>query len=216
MAASGWLHGALHVRKGSQTGLHLRSRFRRKSDEAALAVAILTISGVELLAEFMHDEAAPGFARQLVDWQAPFSLVNTYGLFASMTTSHVEIVVEGSNDGQNWQAYEFKYKPGDLARRPPWVAPYQPRLDWQMWFAALGDYQENRWFSNFMLRLMQGTPEVNSLLATNPFPDKPPLYMRAEAFEYHFTDFSARKATGDWWQRERKGLYFPEVSLRER
>ena len=156
----------------------------------------------------------PGFARQLVDWQAPFDLVNSYGLFAVMTTSRTEIVVEGSNDGQTWQAYEFKYKPGDLARRPPWVAPYQPRLDWQMWFAALGSYQENPWFANFMIRLMQGTPEVTALLEKNPFPNGPPLYIRAVAYDYQFTDFTARRATGDWWRRERKGLYFPEVSLR--
>ena len=110
---------------------------------AVLAVVILMISGSEMLATFEQGAAVPGFARQLVDWQAPFYLANSYGLFAVMTTSRIEIVVEGSNDGQTWQAYEFKYKPGDLARRPPWVAPYQPRLDWQMWFAALGRYQEN-------------------------------------------------------------------------
>ena len=88
-----------------------------------------------------------------------------------MTTSRDEIVVEGSNDGQTWQAYEFKYKPGNLARRPSWVAPYQPRLDWQMWFAALGTYQQNRWFANLMIRLLQGSPEVTALLEKNPFPD---------------------------------------------
>ena len=155
----------------------------------------------------------PSFARQLVSWQAPFDLANTYGLFAVMTTSRIEIVVEGSNDGQTWRAYEFKYKPGNVARRPPWVAPYQPRLDWQMWFAALGNYQENPWFSNFMIRILQGTPEVTALLASNPFPNGPPRYVRAVAYDYHFSDFSARQATGDWWRRERKGLYFPEVSL---
>ena len=167
-----------------------------------------------MLVTFEQGSAVPGFARQLVDWQAPFDLVNSYGLFAVMTTSRIEIVVEGSNDGQTWQAYEFKYKPGDLARRPPWVAPYQPRLDWQMWFAALGTYQQNRWFANFMIRLLQGTPEVTALLENNPFPNGPPRYVRAVAYDYHFTDFTTRRATGDWWRRERKGLYFPEVSLR--
>lgn len=182
---------------------------------AALAVVILMISGSEMLMNFRQRDAVPSFARQLVDWQAPFQLVNSYGLFAVMTTSRVEIVVEGSNDGQNWQAYEFKYKPGDSAHRPPWVAPYQPRLDWQMWFAALGDYQENRWFSNFMIRLMQGAPEVIALLGNNPFPNGPPLHIRAVAYDYQFTEFNTRRATGDWWRRERKELYFPEVSLRQ-
>ena len=180
---------------------------------AALAVLILVISSSEMLGTFKQGGAVPGFARQLVSWQAPFDLANTYGLFAVMTTSRSEIVVEGSNDGQIWQAYDFQYKPGDVARRPPWVAPYQPRLDWQMWFAALGNYQENPWFSNFMIRLLQGTPEVTALLASNPFPNVPPRYVRAVAYDYHFTNFNLRRATGDWWQRERKALYFPEVSL---
>jgi len=181
---------------------------------AVLTVLILMISGSEMLETFKQGGAVPGFARQFVSWQAPFDVVNTYGLFAVMTTSRIEIVVEGSNDGQNWQAYDFKYKPGNVAHRPTWVAPYQPRLDWQMWFAALGTYQENRWFSNFMIRLLQGAPEVLTLLATNPFPKGPPRYVRAVAYDYHFTDISARRATGDWWRREREGLYFPEVSLR--
>jgi hypothetical protein len=181
---------------------------------AVLAVLILMISGSEMLGIFKQEGAVPGFARQLVSFQAPFDLANTYGLFAVMTTSRIEIVVEGSNDGQIWQAYDFAYKPGNVARCPTWVAPYQPRLDWQMWFAALGTYQENRWFSNFMIRLLQGVPEVTTLLATNPFPNGPPRYVRAVAYDYHFTDSSARRATGDWWRREREGLYFPEVSLR--
>jgi predicted DCC family thiol-disulfide oxidoreductase YuxK len=183
---------------------------------AALALVILTISGSEMLEDFQQGSMVPGFARQLVDWQSHFNLANSYGLFRVMTTSRIEIVVEGSNDGQTWQAYEFKYKPGDLARRPPWVAPYQPRLDWQMWFAALGTYEQNQWFSNLMIRLMQGSPEVNALLENNPFPNGPPLHIRAAAYDYQFTDFNTRRATGDWWRRERKELYFPEVSLRRR
>jgi hypothetical protein len=179
--------------------------------KAALAVVILMISSSEMLGTFEQGAAVPRFARQLVEWQAPFYLANSYGLFAVMTTSRTEIVVEGSNDGQTWQAYEFKYKPGDLARRLPWVAPYQPRLDWQMWFAALGTYQQNRWFVNFMVRLIQGSPEVTALLERNPFPSGPPLYVRAVAYDYHFTNFTARRATGDWWRRDRNGLYFPVV-----
>jgi len=182
---------------------------------AVLAVVILTISGGEMLDDFQHGGMVPGFVRQLIDWQSPFDLVNSYGLFRVMTTSRLEIVIEGSNDGQTWQAYEFKFKPGDLARRPPWVAPYQPRLDWQMWFAALGTYQQNPWFSNFMIRLLEGSPEVTALLEKNPFSNRPPRYVRALIYEYRFTDFTTHRATGDWWRRENKGTYFPEVSLRE-
>src|ERR1035437_3158627 len=216
---SRWLPTGLIVRltEGNRAGRAASTLASAgKVMRAALAVVILMISASEMLMAFRQRDAVPSFARQLVDWQVPLQLVNSYGLFAVMTTSRVEIVVEGSNDSHNWQAYEFKYKPGDPAHRPPWVAPYQPRLDWQMWFAALGVYQHNRWFSNFMIRLMQGTPEVNALLENNPFPNGPPLYIRAVAYDYQFTDFSTRRATGDWWRRERKGLYFPEVSLRLR
>jgi len=181
---------------------------------AVLAVLILMISGSELLATLGQRGVLPDFVRQLVRWQAPFSLANSYGLFAVMTTSRLEIVLEGSNDGLTWQPYEFKYKPGNLARRPPWVAPYQPRLDWQMWFAALGNYQQNGWFNNFMIRLMQGAPEVTSLLQKNPFPNGPPVYVRAVAYDYHFTNVSSRRATDDWWRRDHEELYFPEASLR--
>ncbi len=140
---------------------------------------------------------------------APFRSVNSYGLFAVMTTQRNEIIVEGSNDGVNWLPYEFKYKPGDLNRRPVFVAPFQPRLDWQMWFAALGNYQQNPWFGNFCTRLLQGSPDVLKLLAKNPFPGKPPRFIRAELFNYRFTSFTERRATGAWWRREPLGEYMP-------
>jgi len=146
---------------------------------------------------------------------APFRTVNNYGLFAVMTTERNEIIVEGSNDGTNWLAYEFKYKPGDVKHRPAFVAPLQPRLDWQMWFAALGTYQQNPWFENFCERLLQGPPEVLALLAKNPFPEHPPRFIRAQFYNYKFTDFTERRATGAWWKREFIGKYMPVVSLRE-
>ena len=131
-----------------------------------------------------------------------------------MTTTRPEIVVEGSNDGREWLEYEFKYKPGDVKRAPPVVAPHQPRLDWQMWFAALGDYRNNPWFVNFMVRLLEGSPEVLALLAKNPFPNAPPRYIRAARYDYHFTGPAARRAEGAWWRRTFMGLYFPVASLR--
>jgi predicted DCC family thiol-disulfide oxidoreductase YuxK len=143
----------------------------------------------------------------------PFRSINGYGLFAVMTTSRHEIIVQGSNDGVHWLDYEFKYKPGDVNRRPGFVAPFQPRLDWQMWFAALGDYRQNPWFGNFCVRLLQGSPEVLSLLEKNPFPGKPPFYIRAEVFDYHFSNVTERWATGAWWTREDLGEYLPVVSL---
>ena len=143
-----------------------------------------------------------------------FHLLSGYGLFAVMTTSRPEIIIEGSDDGQQWKPYEFKYKPGDLDRHLPWVAPYQPRLDWQMWFAALSSYRENPWFSQLIVRLLEGEPAVTGLLARNPFPGKPPRLIRAVTYDYHFTDWSTRRSTGAIWTRSSIGEYFPQVSLR--
>jgi predicted DCC family thiol-disulfide oxidoreductase YuxK len=145
---------------------------------------------------------------------SPFQIINSYGLFAVMTTTRPEIVVEGSNDGVTWLAYEFKCKPGGLNRQPPWVAPHQPRLDWQMWFAALGDYQSDPWIVRFMARLLQGSPEVLRLLGHNPFPEGPPRYVRAQLYQYSFTTPAEKKSTGAWWSRELKGVYVPVLSLR--
>jgi len=171
-------------------------------------VAIGTIS-VLLFLQLFSVPLPPG-GPQILRAVDPLRLVNSYGLFAVMTTTRPEIIVEGSNDGLNWRAYEFPYKPGDVNRRPPIVAPYQPRLDWQMWFAALGSYQENRWFVNLMLRLLQGEPRVLRLLAYNPFPKVPPKYVRARVYQYHFTHWGERA----WWTREESGMYFPAVSLK--
>ncbi len=144
---------------------------------------------------------------------APFLVVNSYGLFAVMTTTRPEIVVEGSNDGQQWREYEFRDKPGSISRRPPWNIPHQPRLDWQMWFAALGDPADAPWFSNFLVRLLENSRPVLSLLAANPFPDHPPKYVRATLYEYRFADAATHAATGQWWVRWEAGGYFPVVGL---
>jgi len=173
----------------------------------ALAIVIVMISGVELWDMFSGEQSS------LVSAVSPFGIVNTYGLFAVMTTSRPEIIVQGSNDRETWVDYEFKYKPGDVRRPPRWVAPYQPRLDWQMWFAALGSWRSNAWFGNLMVRLLEGSPEVLGLLAKNPFPGGPPKYVRAVVYDYSFTDFRTRQATGEWWQRTERGRYFPEISL---
>ena len=132
-----------------------------------------------------------------------------------MTTSRPEIVIEGSADGANWQAYEFKYKPGDVYRRLRWVAPHQPRLDWQMWFAALSNSQSNPWFQQLLLGLLEGRSEVTSLFAFNPFPNQPPRFIRAVTYDYHFTDWATRRKTGAVWARTVMGQYFPAVSLKK-
>ena len=154
--------------------------------------------------------------RMVPQLASPLELVNSYGLFRVMTTTRNEIVVEGSDDGRSWREYEFKWKPGDTKRRPGFVAPHQPRLDWQMWFAALGSARQNPWFQGFLLGLLEGSPQVLALLEKNPFPDQPPRYVRALLYEYRFTDPAEREATGAWWRRELKGLYFRPASLQAR
>jgi hypothetical protein len=150
---------------------------------------------------------------EILSMMAPFRSINSYGLFANMTEERPEIVIEGSRDGAEWIAYEFHYKPGRLDRRPPFVAPHQPRLDWQMWFAALGRWERNLWFVRMIGRLLEGSDSVEALLAHNPFGDAPPRFIRAVLYEYTFTGFQQKRQTGEWWERSRKGLYFPEITL---
>ena len=151
----------------------------------ALAALVVFVTAFQLIDTFLHVRWAP--AETVMSAVAPFEIINTYGLFAVMTTSRPEIVIEGSADGVTWLAYEFKYKPGELTRRPAWVEPYQPRLDWQMWFAALGDYQSDPWTVQLMAKLLDGSPAVLVLFGKNPFPGSPPRYVRALLYEYRFT-----------------------------
>jgi len=183
---------------------------------AALTLLILPLGFVRIIENTTTQLPEPVAA--LARYASPFQVVNSYGLFAVMTTERLEIVVEGSNDGEQWQAYEFPYKPGDVTRAPRWAAPYQPRLDWQMWFAALSDYRTNPWFVTFCERLLEGSPEVAALLAKNPFPDHPPRYVRAVTYDYRFSTWDEHRQTGSntrvWWHREPRGEYLPPVGLR--
>ena len=148
-----------------------------------------------------------------------FHFVGTYGAFGGITRHRYEIVVEGTDesvitDSTKWREYEFKGKPGDPSRLPPQIAPYHLRLDWLMWFAAMGSYQRHPWFVHLVAKLLQGDRPVMSLLKTNPFPDEPPQFVRALLYEYRFSASEAKKKAGLWWVREPKGMYFPTVSLR--
>jgi len=180
----------------------------------AIALLVLLLTVPQVFHMFSSGSRSRSGSNALQEWFAPFRTFNSYGLFAVMTRPRYEIIVQGSNDGQTWLDYEFKYKPGDPQRRPGFVAPHQPRLDWQMWFAALGDYRSNPWFVQFCGRLLQNSPDVPALLKTNPFPTAPPRYVRALLYEYHFTDRATRRETGAWWRRELKGEYLPVLSLR--
>ena len=185
---------------------------RRMATIAVNAVALLMVFLSLVQMDERFGGSPPGPALAIDDIFEPFHIVSPYGLFSVMTTERDEIIVEGSDDGQQWLEYEFRYKPGDIKRAPPWNIPHQPRLDWQMWFAALDDPQRLPWFSRFLERLLENEPSVTGLLEKNPFPDKPPTYVRAELYEYTYA--GRDRAPGQWWKRRLAGLYFPKARLR--
>ena len=178
-----------------------------------LAIIIAFLGLVQLSVSVFGYWNQPIAVQEVVKTVSPLSIVNRYGLFTVMTTDRPEIVIEGSSDGVNWKEYKFRYKPSDLDKVLPLVAPYQPRLDWQMWFAALGSYQRNPWFIKLIERLASNTPEVLELLEENPFPDKRPIYIRALRYKYEFTNYSERQEGGNIWKRELLGYYLPEVRV---
>lgn len=179
-----------------------------------LFAAVVFYSSSEQLMLVLHQdrEQRPSALTRLL---APLQIVNNYGPFAVMTTLRYEIQIEGSNDKQQWLPYEFRYKPGDPARHLSWNIPHQPRLDWQMWFAALSSPDTNAWFRNLLIRLLQNKKSVTGLFARNPFPDHAPGFVRARFYEYHFTTPGQRKKTGDIWKRRLVAEYYPAVSLKE-
>jgi len=181
---------------------------------SSFLAAFILISSLGMMADSFAHISLPRPIEDLLVAISPMRSVNNYGLFAVMTTQRDEIILEGSRDGEHWLPYEFRYKPGNVRQAPRWAMPHQPRLDWQMWFAALGTWRENQWVLALMERLLQGEPAVTRLLADNPFAGHPPRYIEATVWEYHFTDFKTRAQTGDWWSREFKGLYCPIVSLK--
>jgi len=181
-----------------------------------IGVVLLTMpmNAVLIFNAFEPEMKWPRPLEQMYGAVASYRIVNGYGLFRVMTKERPEIILEGSDDAIEWKAYEFKWKPGALDRMPGFVEPHQPRLDWQMWFAALGDVRQNPWFLALAFRLLENSPDVVHLLGKNPFPDKPPRYLRAEIYRYRFTTMAEHRQTGAWWQREDARTYLPTVSLR--
>ncbi|ATB50934.1 hypothetical protein MYMAC_006591 [Corallococcus macrosporus DSM 14697] len=188
----------------------------RTGVSALVASPLLVLGASEVLRRFSgwqrHQPERVGSMMTWLESRArPLRSVNPYGLFSVMTVQRPEIRVEGSDDGEHWKEYAFRYKVGDPARPPRQVAPHQPRLDWQMWFAALGS--PPGWFVAFLARLLEGSPDVLGLLADNPFPERPPRMVRAVLYDYRMTDLAERRRTGSWWRREALGLYVPPLSL---
>lgn len=141
-----------------------------------------------------------------------WNLINTYGAFGVVGRTRDEIVIEGSDNGADWKEYEFLAKPGDPKRRPPFIAPYQSRIDWQMWFAAMEDLSQNPWLVRFAEKLLHGDKLAIGLIRANPFPNSPPKYLRMELYEYHYTRDHSH---GLWWDRILIGEYMPAVTLQD-
>ncbi len=182
-----------------------------RPQDVVLAAVVLPLSLMQLGAAARLPVAWPMPAVAFYRAAAPFESVNGYGLFAVMTTSRPEILVEGSRDGANWTPYAFRFKPGDPRRAPGFVAPHQPRLDWQMWFAALASCESSPWLTRLLQRLREGSPPVVKLLAGDPFPGEPPRFVRAVLYDYRFTDRAMLRREGAFWRRERLGLFCPVV-----
>ncbi len=144
---------------------------------------------------------------------APLRSVNGYGLFRVMTTERYEIAIEGGADTAHWREYRFRWKPDDPARRPPFMAPHMPRLDWQMWFAALDPDGSRDWLEPLLRRLLEGSPEVVSLFAEEPFRGERPRYVRLVLYRYRFTTPAERAASHAWWHRDKAGDLTRPLSL---
>ena len=141
-----------------------------------------------------------------------FRIANQYGLFAVMTNGRYEIEFQGSNDGQNWTPYLFRNKPQLLNEAPRIYAPYQPRFDWNLWFASLGDWRQNGIVPATEDRLLENDKDVLDLFRSNPFPQSPPRYVRAMLWQYWFTTGEEKSASGNWWRRELLGMYAPAMT----
>jgi predicted DCC family thiol-disulfide oxidoreductase YuxK len=181
----------------------------------AAAIAMLVLSLVPFAGTLHLGAAIPAPLVGLDRAVGPLRIVNSYGLFAVMTTERHEIEIQGSADGGTWRTYDFRYKPGDVSHRPRFVVGHMPRLDWQMWFAALDDFRREHWFLAFCHRLLEGAPAARSLLAGDPFPGAPPRYLRAIVYDYRFTTAAERARSGAWWSRQPLGLYCPVLTLED-
>ena len=192
-----WL--GLTRRAASAAGLWLSAIFL-----AWIFYAMAFLLGQELTGHFPLP-SAPVVALE------PFRIANRYGLFGRMTRYRYEIEFQGSNDGTNWTAYPFRYKPQDPREAPRIYAPYQPRFDWNLWFAMLGTWRENPFVVRAEESLLAGEPDVLSLFRGNPFPQAPPRFVRAVLWQYWFTDLETKRSQGLWWRREFLGLYAPSL-----
>lgn len=178
-----------------------------------VCIALLFLSVIPLALAWRHIPTPLAPLARAYSLAAPFRIVNNYGLFAVMTTTRQELTIQGSNDGIHWKSYPLRWKPGPLDKPLPVVAPHQPRLDWQLWFAALGRIETSPWLQSLLVNLLQGNPHTTALFESNPFPGEPPRFVRILADNYTFTDPIQRERTGAVWSSEPAAIYCPEIQL---
>lgn len=183
---------------------------RRTCSAMALATKTVMLSWIfyATTAEMLVSYRLPTFPIVALE---PFRIANRYGLFAVMTRGRYEIEFQGSDDGHNWKPYHFRYKPQELNQPPRIYAPYQPRFDWNLWFASLGSWREYPIVPNTEVRLLSNDRDVLELFADNPFPQAPPHQIRTLIWQYWFTSMAEKRQTGRWWRRQLLGRYAPTL-----
>jgi len=177
----------------------------------AIVLAWLLYANVDIVLDRVL--GAMPLPAQPVEALEPFRVANPYGLFGRMTWRRYEIEFQGSDDGVHWVTYPFRFKPQDPGKAPGIYAPYQPRFEWNLWFASLGTWQDNTWVVRAEQLLLTNDKDVLALFASNPFPDHPPKQVRAVLWQYWFTNLATKRTTGMWWRREYLGLYAPSLEL---
>ena len=194
---------------GRLSGIRAHFHAARLAVTAVLLTWIAYAATGEMLRMAWPDFPLLGFPITALE---PFRIANQYGLFAVMTRGRYEIEFQGSNDGQNWTPYLFRHKPQAVNEMPGIYAPYQPRFDWNLWFASLTDFQNAEIVPLTEERLLDNDPDVISLFRENPFPQAPPRYVRAVLWQYWFTSLDEKHDTGNWWRRNLLGLYAPVIT----
>jgi hypothetical protein len=179
---------------------------------AGILVLIFYVTTAEMIWMFSRTSLLPTAPAAALE---PFRVANQYGLFAVMTRNRYEIEFQGSDDGQNWTSYPFRFKPQDPSKAPGIYAPYQPRFDWNLWFASLGGWRQYPIVTSTEERLLSNAPDVLRLFAGNPFRDHPPRQVRAVLWQYWFTSMSEKRSQGLWWKRKTLGLYAPTLERQD-
>jgi len=194
-------------------GADWRQKFNVQISALKLAVSAVMLSWIfyATLAELIWMVKPLPLPTMPVSALEPFRIANSYGLFARMTRGRYEIEFQGSDDGQTWLIYPYRFKPQDPAKAPGIYAPYQPRFDWNLWFASLSSWRQEPIIVRTEKSLLRGDGDALLLFAGNPFPQGPPRQVRAVIWQYWFTTPAEKRSQGMWWRRQLLGLYAPTL-----